>query len=43
MQLIIILSEVSQKRQKPYDITYSGITEYGTDEPIYKAETDSQA
>ena len=42
---IIILSEVSQKereRQIPYDITYMWNLKYGTNEPIYKTETDSE-
>ena len=40
---IIILSEVSQKENKkiPYDIYICNL-KYGTNEPIYKAETDSQ-
>ena len=44
MQLeICILSEISQKeRQIPYDITYMWNLKYGTDEPIYRRETDSQ-
>ena len=44
MQLeIIILSEVSQKekRQIPYDVTYVWNLNYGTNERIYKTETDS--
>ena len=46
MQLaIIILSEVHQKKMDkyPYDITYMWILKCGTNEPIYKTETDSQA
>lgn len=44
MQLIIILSEVSQKeKDKNHMISLMWNLEYGTDEPIYKAETDSQA
>ena len=39
---ILILSEVSQKRQIPYDITYIWNLKYGTDEPIYRTEPDSQ-
>ena len=38
---IIILSEVSQRQI--YDITYVWDLKYGTNELIYKAETDSQA
>ena len=39
---IIIVSEVSQReRQIPYDITYMWNLKYGTNEPIYKTETDS--
>ena len=38
---IIILSEV-RKRQIPYDITYTWNLKYGTNEPIYKTQTDSQ-
>ena len=38
---IIILSEVNQK-EIPYDITYMQNLKYGTNEPIYKTETDSQ-
>ena len=43
MQLgILILSEIGQIRQIPYDITCTWNLKYGTDEPIYKTETDSQ-
>ena len=45
MQLeILILSEVSQKEKDKYHcgIAYMWNLKYGTDEPIYKAETDSQ-
>ena len=45
MQLeILILSQVSQKekRQIPYDITYIWNLKYGTNETIYKTESDSQ-
>ena len=38
---IITLSEVNQK-EIPYDITYMQNLKYGTNEPIYKTETDSQ-
>ena len=41
---IIILSEISQserERQTPYGITYMWNLKYGTDELIYKTETDS--
>ena len=43
MQLeITILNEGSQKEdKKPYDITYMWNLKYGTNEPIYKIETDS--
>ena len=41
MQLeILILCEV-RKRQIPYDITYMWNVKYGTNEPIYKTETES--
>ena len=44
MQLeILILSEVSQQeRQIPYGITYTWNLKYGTDEPMYRTETDPQ-
>ena len=44
MQLeILIFNEVSQKeKDKSYDITYMWNLKYGTDEPIYRIETDSQ-
>ena len=44
MQLeILILNEVSQKRQIPYDITHMWNLKYGTNELlIYQKETDSQ-
>ena len=43
MQLeTIMLSEVSQKEKIPYDVTYMWNLKQGTDEPIYKTETDSQ-
>ena len=47
----LILSEVRQKekdkyhkreRQIPYNITYLWNLKYGTDEPIYKTDTDLQ-
>ena len=31
-----------RERQIPYDITYMWNLKYGTNEPIYKTETDSQ-
>ena len=31
-----------RERQLPYDITYMWNLKYGTNEPIYKTETDSQ-
>ena len=41
---MIILSEVKleRERQIPYDITYMWNLKYGTNEPIYKTETNSQ-
>ena len=36
----LILSEMSQKDKIPYDITYMWDLKYGTDEPIYRTETD---
>ena len=44
MQLeIITLSEVGQKEKDKYhDITYMWNLKYGTNDPIYKTETDSQ-
>ena len=41
---ILILSEVSQKEKDKisYDIIYMWNLKYGTDEPIYRIETDSQ-
>ena len=44
MQLeILILSEVKSERERqiPYDITYMWNLKYGTNESIYKIETDS--
>ena len=38
---IIILSEIRES-QITYDITYMWNLKYGTNEPIYKAETDSK-
>ena len=40
----LILSEVKSERegQIPYDSTYVWNLKYGTDEPIYQRETDSQ-
>ena len=39
---VLVLSEVSQKEKDktPYDITYMWDLKYGTDEPIYRTETD---
>ena len=39
---VLILNEVNQKkkRQTQYDITYMWNVKYGTNEPIYKTETD---
>ena len=41
---VSILSEVKseKERQIPYDITYMWNQNYGTNEPVYKTETDSQ-
>ena len=41
---MIILSEVKleRERQIPYDITYMWNLKYGTNEPIYKTEINSQ-
>ena len=39
---IIILSEGTQRRQIPYDVTYMWNLKYDTNEPIYETETDSQ-
>ena len=39
---IIILSEVSQKKQIPYDITYMWNLKFDTDELICETEIDSQ-
>ena len=39
---ILILSEI-KKRQIPCDITYVWNLKYGTNEHIYKTETDSQS
>ena len=35
-------SKSERERQIPYDITYMWHLKYGTNEPIYKTETDSQ-
>ena len=44
MQLeMITLSKSERERQIPYDITYMWNLKYGTNEPIYKTETDSQS
>jgi len=37
----LILNEVCQKKQKPHDITYIWNLIYGTNEPIYRKETNS--
>ena len=43
MQLeIIILSKSEKERQIPYNIIYMQNLKYGTNEPIYETETDSQ-
>ena len=41
---ILILSEVRQKRERqiPYDITYVWNLKYGTNDPIFRIETESQ-
>ena len=39
---ILILSKSERERQIPDDITYMWNLNYGTNEPIYKTETDSQ-
>ena len=41
---MIILSEGKLERERliPYEITYMGNLKYGTSEPIYKTETNSQ-
>ena len=39
---MILRREVSQKRQRPYDTTYTWNLKRDTNEFIYKAETDSQ-
>ena len=42
MQLeIIILSDMSEREQIPYDITSLWNLKYSTNEPIYERETDS--
>ena len=35
-------SKSERERQMPYDTTYISNLKYGTNEPIYKTETDSQ-
>ena len=43
MQLeIIILSDMSEREQIPYDITSLWNLKYSTNEPIYERQTDSQ-
>ena len=40
----VILTEVSQKEREgqiPYDVTYMWNLKYGTDETLYRTETDS--
>ena len=39
---IIMPSEVKEKKDKQYDITYMWNPKYDTNEPIYKVEMDSQ-
>ena len=36
------MSDTSQKEKDKYDITYMWNLKYGTNEPIYKTERDSQ-
>ena len=41
MQLeILIISKSERERQIPYDITYMWNLKYGTNDPIYRTETD---
>ena len=40
---IIILSEINQRRKNIIGHSLYVESKYGTDEPIYKTETDSQA
>ena len=42
LKIIILSFKVSQKEKDKYHITYVCSLEYGTNEPIYKTETDSQ-
>ena len=37
----INISSLYREMQMPYDITYMWNLKYGTNEPIYKTETDS--
>ena len=37
---ILILSKSKRERQIPYAMTYMWNLKYGTDEPIYRRETD---
>ena len=39
---IIILTEISHKKKDKYPMFYMQNLKYGTNEPIYKIETDSQ-
>ena len=39
---IFILSELSQKEKDKYSITYIWHVIYGTNEPIYRKETNAQ-
>ena len=39
---ILVLSEISQRKTIPCDITYMWNLKYGTNELIYRTETDSQ-
>jgi len=42
MPLAATWMQLERERQIPYDITYMWNLNYGTNEPIYKTETDSQ-
>ena len=42
LKMMHILNKSERERQIPYDITYMWNLKHGTNEPIYKTETDSQ-
>ena len=42
LEIIILSGQSERERQTPYNITYMWNLKYDTNEPIYKAETDSQ-